>query len=143
MPPDLMGLGPSPGAASLTLVLPATNRQTAPLGTAFEVTIDLEVVWSPPHHVTQVTQATPNEPPGVATIRVRFAYVEPGRTTAVKLGRIRADVPELTVKVLEVAYHGMHRREALLNRYGATDLYFDGPRWEIRNERGYGQDEPE
>ena len=123
-------LPPSPeaGEPSQTLVLWVSNMQTAPAGNAYEIRIGLWVAWRA------------GDAWEVAQVSVRFAYVEAGKTTAIRLLSVAADIPEFAAVVFAVSYYGMFLDRELINRHGALQMYYD-PRGGQANERGYGLEE--
>jgi len=121
----LSNLLPGPGEPKLNLVLWVTNKQVAPLGAAFQVRVGLYIAWG--SDATQVTQ-----------VDVRFAYVEPGATTAIRIARLRTDVQELTISVFAVSYYGMYLDRELINRHGALSLYYDSQGGAFRHDRSFG-----
>ena len=115
-------LRPRAGEPTLDIGLWVTNKQTAPLGNAFQISIGL--------YVASETD--------IAEVVVRLAYVEAGKTTAVRIAKVRADVPELTVSVFAVSYTRMYVAHELRNRHGALNLYYDAARGIVENDRSYG-----
>ena len=124
----LRPLQPAPGQPPLDIRL-GTNKQTAPLGGAFQIRIGLYVAWG-------------EEPPNIAEVAVSFAYVEPEKTTAIHIATIRADLPELTVSVFAASYYGMYLDRELRNRHGALNLYYDPKRGVMENDRFTDSEKP-
>lgn len=122
----LQRLAPVFGERGYGLVLWVTNQQTASLGTAFDIHIQLVVSWFEGGEAVH------------AAGRVRFTYVEPRQTTALRLARVRADVAELVIRVISVSYRSLQDGSRLSDRHGATLMYYDGPSKEVRNERTFG-----
>lgn len=119
-------LRPAFGDGQLTLTLWVTNQQSAPLGGAYEIEIWLLIVWNG------------KDGKEVAGVEVQFTYVEPGHTTAIRLGRIRETVEGLEVYVSYVAYHGMFLDQHLRNRHGSQSLTYDAKGGTFKNERSFG-----
>ena len=123
---DLQSLEPAAGQPGMTLCLWATNQQRAPLGVAYDIEVGLYVVWKE------------GEGEQVTEVRAEFAYLEPGQTTGIKLGSVRASVEGLIVHVFAVSYRGMFLDHELLNRHGALSLYYDAKEGVIQDDRSYG-----
>ncbi len=132
---DLASLRPdSPDEPAFDLGLWVTNQQSAPLGVAYQIEIGLFVAWR-----TVEDQAMESGPLSqAAQVVVRFAYVEPGKTTVLRLGRVKSATPELVVTVFSVSYYGMYRDRELRNRHGSLNLYYDSSRGRAQNDRSYG-----
>ncbi len=122
----LRRLVPAFGQRGHGLVLWVTNQQIAPLGTAFDIQIELVVSW--------LESGVPEN----SVVRVRFTYVEPSQTTALMLAHVRASVSELVVRVISVSYSSFQNHQRLSDRHGATLMYYDGATKDVRNERTYG-----
>lgn len=126
IPGALQGLRPAFGQRGFGLTLWVTNQQAAALGTAYDIRVDLVVSWLE-------AKETVN-----SAVRVRFTYVEPMQTTALRLANVRADVSELVASVISVSYRSLQDSQRLSDRHGATLMYYDGPTKEVRNERTFG-----
>ena len=84
-------------------------------------------------------QATESEPlRHAAQVVVRFAYVEPGKTTVLRLAPVKRATPELVVTVFSVSYYGMYLDRELRNRHGSLNLYYDSSEGRVQNDRSYG-----
>jgi len=126
----LDALRPGPNQDSGTLALWVTNQQTAPLGGAYDVQVGLYVEWRLPGGERRITH-----------VDVDFAYVEAGKTTAMRFGKIRSDVEELVVHVFAVSYYGMFMDRELRNRHGALSLVYNPSGGVIQNDRSWGLSE--
>lgn len=123
---DLSKIEPTTGERGVTVALWVTNQQTAALGGAYRIRVGLVVSWSD-KGVSEVNE-----------VQVRFAYVEPGKTTAIRLAKVRSNVTELIVSVFAVEYYGMFLDRELRNRHGALSLYYDSKGGTVQNDRSFG-----
>lgn len=126
---DVSGLAallPAFGDPAMTLTLWVTNHQTAPLGVAYGIEVGLFVAWQDGKEMQ------------VVEVRVEFTYVQPGQTTAIRLGRVKTSVNNLVVHVFAVSYRGMFLDQHLKNRHGSLSLYYDSKGGGVQNDRSYG-----
>lgn len=110
----LAPLAPAPGELSFGLLLWVTNKQQSPLGFAYGISLQLIVGW-------------PDErgEPTSTEVSVHFAYVEPGKTTAIRLARVRRRIPWLVAVVVAVSYQDAFQGQPLFDRHGALEMYYD------------------
>lgn len=109
-------------AAGHPLVLWATNIQSAAIGIADSVGVRIKLAW----------QTYSAASPVVREFDVAFSYLEPGRTTAVRLCSVRGDIYEFLARVEDVRYYDIFGNDSR-DTHGAMALvYAEG---EVSNER--------
>lgn len=123
----LKALQPAEGQDAHTVCIWVTNKQSAPLGHAYRIRVGLLFAWR-----------SGDGEWGLSSAEVNFAYVEAGKSTAVRLTQVRKDVSELVVEVLSVSYYGMYLDRELRNRHGALTLYYNPAGRGLINDRRYG-----
>jgi hypothetical protein len=97
------------------------------LGTAYRIALSLLMSWSLDEVDTEAAERL--------HVDIDFVYVEPGHTTGIELGRIRANVRSFGATVSDVTYEDVFGFQRLTDRHGALTLVYDGKRREVRNER--------
>jgi hypothetical protein len=112
-PPDSEPV-PLPGEPALTLVVWATNLQSAPLGFADHVRLNVRIDWKGPDEASYRDTV------------VELAYLAPGQTTAIEVARVRWDVPYFFAQIASVEYEDIFQ-SAGGDTHGALRMrYSDG-----------------
>lgn len=119
-------LAPTDEDEVLTLAIWVSNLQSAALGIAYQVQAEVGLTW----RTEQGTEV------GLA-VAVEFAYVEPGQTTAVQLGRVRRGIPWFVAWVENVTYQDIFGAEVMFDRHGAQLMLYDREGDKISNDRSY------
>ena len=108
----------------MPLVLWVQNLQTAPLATAYNISVRVLVAWDE------------NEPDSTAVVEVTFTYLVAGQTTAFKLTDVRSELPWLFAQVLEVTYEDIFGTDRLTDAHGALRMLYDRKAG-TRNDRSF------
>ena len=111
---------------TFALLLWVTNQQSTALGMAYNVGV--RVVLGGP--------LPDSSEPLVSPILVEFAYVEPAKTTAIEIARVRGNIDWFVAKVESVSYEDIFTDQILYDRHGAMEMLYlrEGG---TRNERQY------